>query len=236
MNKLPEKRDNAPPASRAHDIQAVVFDLDGLMFNTEEIYQEVGRTLLGRRGKTFEPDLMDKMMGRPPRIALQLMIDHHQLEIDVDALAAESNETFMELLDGRIAPMPGLVNLLDALETAKLPKSIATSSSRRFVEHVLQRFDYQPRFEFVLSSDDVTNGKPHPEVYLTAAARFGIAPEQMLVLEDSENGCRAAAASGAVAVAVPHGASLRHDVSMAAMVIDSLADPALYARLGIDSE
>lgn len=217
----------------ARDIKAVVFDLDGLMFNTEEIYQDVGHTLLRRRGKTYEPDLMDAMMGRPPKIALQLMIDHHSLATDVETLAAESAETFMELLDGRIAPMPGLTELLESLEAAKIPKSIATSSSRNFVLHVLDRFDYQPRFEFILSSDDVTNGKPHPEVYLTSAQQHGISPAEMLVLEDSENGCRAAAAAGALTVAVPGGASLRHDVSMATMVIDSLADPALYERLNL---
>ncbi len=218
-----------PPASR--EIQAVVFDLDGLMFNTEEIYQDVGSELLRRRGKSFEADLMDAMMGRPARVALQIMIDHHQLETDVESLSAESSETFMELLEGRIAPMPGLVDLLHALEAANIPKSIATSSSRHFVLHVLDRFGYQPRFEFVLSCDDVTHGKPNPEVYLAAAERFGIVPGQMLVLEDSQNGCRAASSAGAVTVAVPGGASLRHDFGMANLVISSLADPALYERL-----
>ncbi|MDA7978959.1 MAG: HAD family phosphatase [Pirellulales bacterium] len=218
------------------DIRAVVFDLDGLMFNTEEIYQEVGSTLLGRRGKRFEPDLRDAMMGRPPRVALQIMIDHHQLDIDVDALAAESSETFMGLLDDRIAPMPGLIRLMESLEAAEIPKAIATSSSRWFVDHVLRMFEYHTRFQFVLSSDDVTNGKPHPEVYLSAAKRFGIAPAEMLVLEDSENGCRAAAAAGAFTVAVPCGASMGHDVSMATLVINSLADVALYQRLRLPCE
>lgn len=217
-----------------HPIHAVVFDLDGLMFNTEDIYQECGTELLLRRGKLFEQELMDAMMGRPARVALQTMIDYHGLDVTLEALMAESSETFLSMLTGRLAPMPGLVPLLDALEAAELPKGIATSSSRKFVEHVLGQFGYQPRFQFILSCDDVTQGKPHPEVYLAAAARFGISPANMLVLEDSSNGCKAAAAAGAFTVAVPGGASLRHDLSMASLVINSLADPALYARLGIE--
>ena len=99
--------------------------------------------------------------------------------------------------------MPGLAELLDALEHGGIPKGIATSSGRRFTEHVLGRFDLAPRFQFILTGDDVSEGKPHPEVYLRAAANFGLSPANMMVLEDSQTGCRAAVAAGAFAVAVP---------------------------------
>ena len=86
---------------------------------------------------------------------------------------------------------------------------------------------------FILTAEDMSHGKPNPEIYLTAARRLDVPPERMLVLEDSENGCRAAAAAGAFAVAVPGDHSRRHDFSFAALVIDSLADPRLYAALGL---
>jgi beta-phosphoglucomutase-like phosphatase (HAD superfamily) len=87
------------------------------------------------------------------------------------------------------------------------------------------------RFAFVLTSADVTHGKPHPEIYQTAARRLAVDPGVMLVLEDSQAGCKAAVAAGAVAVAVPGGHSRRHDFSGARFIADSLADPRIKALL-----
>ena len=213
--------------------RAVVFDLDGLMFNTEELYQEVGTEILRRRGYEFTSELLDQMMGRPSRVALQIMIDTHTLKATVEELLAETDEIFPEILREKLAPMPGLVELLAALEQHGIPKGIATSSRRSFVERVLARFDYAPRFSPILTSEDITHGKPHPEIYLKAAERLAIATGEMLVLEDSQNGCRAAVAAGAITVAVPGTHSQRHDFSGAALVAESLGDPRIYDRLGI---
>jgi len=146
---------------------------------------------------------------------------------------AETDATFDTLLDDRLDVMPGLIDLLAALEHAKLPKAIATSSGPDFVQKVLGRFDLAPRFHFVLTCDDVKHGKPHPEVYQTAARRLQVPVEKMVVLEDSQNGCRAAVAAGAIAVAVPGGHSRRHDFSGAALIADSLADPRLLDLIGL---
>jgi HAD superfamily hydrolase (TIGR01509 family) len=216
-----------------HRLRAVVFDLDGLMFNTEDLYDEVGEAILRRRGRRFTDELKRLMMGRPGWISLQIMIDHHRLEATVAELQAESDALFAEILPRRLQPMSGLENLLEALEDAAIPKAIATSSSRAFARTVLAQFAYEPRFQFVLTSEDVTEGKPAPEVYLTACRRFGLAAEQVLVLEDSENGCRAAVAAGAFAVAVPGRHSVDHDFRGVAMVADSLADPRIYQALGL---
>ena len=215
-----------------HVPQAVVFDLDGLMLNTEDLYQEVGRILLGRRGKEFTAELLDAMMGRRPQQALAIMVEWHALEETVEQLAAESREIFIPVLDSGLAPMPGLLALLDTLEEAGIPKAVATSSGRVFVNDVLGRCNLPHRFQFILTAEDVVEGKPHPEIYLKAAERFGIAPQRMLVLEDSQIGCAAAVAAGAIAVAVPGGHSLRHNFLGATLVADSLADPRLLALLG----
>src|SRR6476661_215130 len=95
--------------------RAVVFDLDGLMFNSEELYQDVGSELLRRRGYVFTQELLDQMMGRPSHIALQMMIDTHTLKATVEELLAETDEIFPEILQSRLAPMPGLVELIDSL-------------------------------------------------------------------------------------------------------------------------
>ena len=217
---------SAPP-------KAVVFDLDGLMVNTEELYQDVGSELLRRRGKPFDADLLDAMMGRPANVALQIMIDWHKLDGTVEQLNAETDEIFATLLDQRLATMPGLWKLLAELERSGIPKAIATSSGPDFVRTVLGKFDLAPRFQFILTCNDIRQGKPHPEIYLLAASRWGYEPGEILVLEDSQNGCRAAVLAGTIAVAVPAGHSLRHDFSGATLIAESLADPRLFKLLGL---
>ena len=215
--------------------RAAVFDLDGLLFNTEELYQQVGSEVLRRRGHEFGPELLHAMMGRPGRVALQMMIDYHKLSDTVETLAQESAEIFPAILDERLAFMPGVPKLLAALERAGLPKAVATSSGRRFTTDVLGRFELEPRFQFLLTAEDVVEGKPHPEIYLKAAARFELEPSHVIVFEDSQNGCRAAAAAGAVVVAVPGDHSRHHDFTGAALIADTLADPRVYELLGIEA-
>lgn len=212
-------------------IRAVVFDLDGLLVNTEELYQHVGSELLRRRGRTFGPDLLDAMMGRPQQVSLRIMIDWHGLADTIETLAAETREIFAGLLDTRLETMPGAVPLLDDLSARGLPHAVATSSGPDFAADVLGRVGIRDRFAFVLTSADVVRGKPDPEIYRTAASRLDVAPDAMLVLEDSEAGCRAAVSAGAVVVAVPGGHSRRHDFSGAAFVAASLADPRVGALL-----
>jgi HAD superfamily hydrolase (TIGR01509 family) len=214
-------------------MRAVVFDMDGLMFNTEDVYTLAGAELLRRRGQEFTAELKHKMMGMRPQPAFERMIAHCRLTETWEQLAEESNRVFLDLLSGRLAMMPGLLQLLDALERTAIPKAVCTSSSRDLVAACLRPFNLRERFEFVLTAEDIVYGKPHPEIYLTAARRFGISPAEMLVLEDSENGCLSAAAAGACVVAVPGEHSRGHDFSMASLVVDSLADRRLYLTLGI---
>jgi len=218
------------PTSR---LRAVVFDMDGLMFNTEDVYWKVGTELLRRRGHEFTRELNNAVMGRPPRACFEEMIRWHSLDDTWEQLAAESEEIFLSLLDDSLAPMPGLVELLDRLEAAAIPKAICTSSVRRLLVAILSRFGMEPRFQFTLTAEDITHGKPHPEIYEKAAQWFGIDPHEMLVLEDSRTGCLAAARAGAFVVAVPGELSRDQDFGVASLVLDSLAHPRLYEALAL---
>jgi HAD superfamily hydrolase (TIGR01509 family) len=214
-------------------MRAIVFDMDGLMFNTEDVYTTAGTELLRRRGHAFTPELKNVMMGLQSRPSFEAMIRYCNLSETWQELAAESNRLFMAFLPARLAPMPGLLKLLDTLERAGIPKAIATSSSRVLVDPCLEPFDMHKRFQFVLTAEDIAQGKPHPEIYLTAARRFGVPAAEMMVLEDSQNGCLAAASAGAFTVAVPGQHSREHDFSMASLVVESLADPRLYEAIGM---
>ncbi|QDU28649.1 Phosphorylated carbohydrates phosphatase [Anatilimnocola aggregata] len=217
----------------ASTIQAVTFDLDGLMFNTEMLYGRVLRILLEKRKKPFEQRLLDSMMGRPGYVALQILVDWHGLSETVEDIYADSDAIFLDMLDRELAPMPGLVELLSALEHGGIPKGIATSSRAPVVYRMLDQFGWRPRFDFILTSADVEHGKPNPEIYLKAAKQHGIEPAAMLVLEDSHNGCLAAINAGAHAVAVPGEHSHAHDFTGAQFVADTLRDRRIYELLGL---
>ena len=146
----------------SHPMRAVVFDMDGLMFNTEDVYTLVGTELLRRRGCEFTAELKDKMMGLQPQPAFAAMIEQCRLADTWQELAVESNRLFFDLLGDHLAMMPGLLPLLDALERAGIPKAIGTSSSRDVVAACLRPFDLEGRFQFVLAAENIRHGKPHP--------------------------------------------------------------------------
>lgn len=218
--------------SSRQPIAAVAFDLDGLMFNTEELYLKVGQEILGRRGHDLTMDLVARMMGRTSDIALQIMIDTHQIDATVQQLEEETDEVFDGLLRRELTPMPGLLDLLDALEKCNLPAAITTSSRRAFLDKVLAVSGLGHQFAFFLTSENVQQGKPHPEIYQTAASQFGVETKRMMVLEDSENGCKAAVAAGAFAVAVPGEHSREHSFDGASLIAENLSDGRIYQRIG----
>eukprot|EP00913_Durusdinium_trenchii_P023340 g21918.t1 len=209
------------PPSTSITIKAVVFDLDGLMFNTEDVFNASGRELLKRRGHVMTPEILSQMMGRRAEEAFAILIEMLNLTETIPELLAESQKIFDSLLESALAPMPGLFHLLDHIENARLPKAVATSSGRTYLEGILSRFELLERFPLTLTAEDVTKGKPHPEIYLSAANRLGVEPPEMLVLEDSEAGTRAAAAAGAVAISVPHEHSRAHDFTVAHYVAET---------------
>ena len=218
------------------EIRAVTFDLDGLMFNTEDLYDDVSEKVLGRRGQHFTDELKLKMMGLPGPKAIGVMRQHCGLTESVDHLLREFHDGMFELLPHRLRPMPGLLSLLDLLGRCEVPLSIATSSSRSFLDRTLAISGLADRFQFTLTSDDVTNGKPHPDVYLKSASIHDVHPARMLVLEDSLMGSRAAVAAGAYTIAVPGTHSANLDFSHVDVVIDSLEAAELTALFAENSQ
>ena len=221
-----------PALPDAPAIHAVAFDMDGLMFNTEAAFNRAGRELLRRRGHELKPEALRLMMGRRAVEAFSALIAFYGLTDPPEELQEEYRVLFWAALEGKLEAMPGLFSLLDAIERRGLPMAVCTSSERAYLQDMLRRFDLWDRFAVTLGAEDVSHGKPDPEIYLTAAERLGVAPAHLLVLEDSENGNRAAAAAGTVAVAVPHEHCAGLDYSCAFLVADTLADPRIAALLG----
>ncbi len=212
-------------------IRAVCFDLDGLMFNTEHVFFDAGGELLRRRGHEMTLDVMNVLIGRRPMESFQALVAYLKLDESPEELLAESRVIFHAMLQERLAPMTGLFELLDAIEAAGIPKGVATSSPRFYLNEVLGRFELLPRFCITLTSEDVTQGKPNPEIYLKAARLLSVEPSEMLVMEDSEAGTRAGVAAGAHVVSIPHEFSAAHSFEGARHIAGSLIDPYILQLL-----
>lgn len=204
---------------------AVAFDMDGLMFDTEDVYWKTASEVLRRRGCEYTQELCHAIMGRPPKYCFELMIDHFGLTETWEELHAESEEVFIRLLDSGFKIMPGLIPLLKTVEECGLPKSVCTSSSQKVAQEVIGRVGLLDRFGFILAFEDIVNGKPNPEIYLKAAGRFGIEPNRMLVFEDSASGVWSALDAGSFVVAVRAEHNRAVDLSHASLVVERLDAP-----------
>ncbi|MBM81595.1 MAG: hydrolase [Planctomycetaceae bacterium] len=194
------------------------------MFNTEDVFEIAGNILVERRGKTMPEDVRSQMMGRRAHEAFAILKEALGLSDSIDTMIDETKEIFYSHLDAHLQPMPGLFELLDLLEARNIPKCVATSSYRDYLLDLLKRFDLSDRFVALLSAEDVVEGKPNPEIYQKAAKSLQIAPQEMLVLEDSQAGTEAGAAAGAMVMSIPNRHTDMQDFSVATIVGKSLND------------
>jgi HAD superfamily hydrolase (TIGR01509 family) len=215
-------------------VRAVVFDLDGLMFDTEALFHRVSSEALAARGKEFTPEIMQAMLGRRAAEVGDALKTLAGLEEPAEDLLAEVRARFAAEVDSAVHPTPGLFALLDHLKRRGLPLAVATSSRRSYAEQLLARHGLSDRFAFILAAEDVARGKPDPEIYRRAAERFDVPAQAMLVLEDSPAGLAAARGAGAIAVGVPHQHSPAGNLTAADLVVPRLDDPALLRLTASD--
>jgi HAD superfamily hydrolase (TIGR01509 family) len=184
-------------------IDAVIFDMDGLIFDTERLIrcavQEAGRSI----GYQISDAFFDSMIGVPGAECEILIRTQFGPSFPFAEYVAACRIESARLLAHELPIKPGAVALLDHLRDARMPIGLATSSGRETTERHLHRSDLRRYFDVVVTRNDVPRGKPHPDLFLKAADDLGVAPRHCLVLEDSHNGIRAAAAAGCVPVMVP---------------------------------
>jgi pseudouridine-5'-monophosphatase len=183
----------------------VLFDMDGVLLDTERLYTQASRTVCARYGKTFDWALKSQMMGRQALDAARHLVTSLALPITPDAYLRES-WALLETLMPTAAAMPGARALSDALAARGVPQAVASSSPRHLFElKTRQHGDWFARFPVIVLGDDprVRHGKPAPDIFLVAAADLGADPAACVVIEDSPSGIAAAHAAGMQVVAVP---------------------------------
>jgi len=182
---------------------AVIFDLDGLLFDTEQLYQDAIMAAAIELGHDITPAIFHTMIGRPWVQTRIFLLEHYGSSFPVDELLATWHRHFAVIVETQLVVKPGVLELLDALDTLGLPRGIATSSSHKTVQHHLAAHDLGGRFHHIVASGDYAAGKPAPDPYLLAAKCLGVDPSLCLALEDSYNGVRSAAAAGMMTIMVP---------------------------------
>jgi beta-phosphoglucomutase-like phosphatase (HAD superfamily) len=218
----------------AWNYRCVVFDLDGTMVDTEPVFERAVSELLRDRGLALTPALAHRMLGTPTRQAFEHLRDHFGLTEDLDSLCEESIDRLFALFD--VDPpqlLSGVRSLLDALHQRNIPRAIATSSHREHVDRVLAPHKVLHHFAFVMTCEDVSRGKPAPEIYEKTARRLGVSPEEMVVLEDSPNGMRAAKEAGARCIVIPHSRVPTHDLGLADAIVSSLESLEFLELMGL---
>lgn len=182
---------------------AVIFDLDGLLADTEPLWTESARRLLARRGLQYAPELKARTIGRHPIEVMGIYKETYRLEEEPAALAAERVALLRELYEKDLRPMPGAPELVGALAAERVPMAVASSSPASLIELVLDRLELGQDIPVRVGSERVQRGKPAPDLFLLAAAELGVPPSACVVLEDAPAGMLAARAAGMLCVAVP---------------------------------
>jgi HAD superfamily hydrolase (TIGR01509 family) len=182
---------------------AVVFDMDGLLFDTERLYQEALTLAAVAGGHHVAPDFFRQTVGLPWTKTRALFLSHFGDGFPVDEFQAAWVRHFWESAEGRPLLKPGALELLNMLDRRGLPCAIATSSSPRTVERHLEAHNLIGYFQAIVGHGDYEKGKPEPDPFLKAAERLGIAPHFCLALEDSLNGVRSASSAGMMTIMVP---------------------------------
>jgi HAD superfamily hydrolase (TIGR01509 family) len=184
------------------ELRGVLFDMDGLLVDSEPIWFEVESSVMSRLGGSWDESDQAALVGGSLQRSLDYLLAKASRPVSRDVVAGWMVDGMVELLGTRpLRVMPGARELLSEVAAAGVPYGLVTSSERPVMEAVLGRLSVS--FPITVCGDDVSNSKPDPEPYLLAAAKLGADPRRCVALEDSPNGVAAAEAAGCLMVAVP---------------------------------
>jgi HAD superfamily hydrolase (TIGR01509 family) len=216
-------------------IAAVVFDLDGVLIDSEQVWDDARRELVAERGGTWTADATRAMMGMSSLEWSRYMHDKLGVDLEPVEISAAVVEKLEQLYRRGLPVLPGAREAVRAL-AARWPLGLASSSNREIIDLVLELAGLTDAFAVTVSSEEVARGKPAPDVYLEVARRLDVLPAQCAAVEDSTNGLRSAAAAGMRVIAFPNPAfpPAEDALRLASAVIDSLDElrpslPALAA-------
>ena len=216
-------------------IEAVVFDLDGVLIDSEPVWEQVRRGLVAERGGHWAPDAQRRLMGMSTPEWARYLSEDLGVGLPPDQVAALVVDRMAASYRDHIPLLPGAVEAVRRL-AARWPLGLASSAPAALIETVLEASGLRSCFQVAMSTEQVARGKPAPDIYLAVAARLGVAPADCAAVEDSSNGLRSAAAAGLHVIAIPRPQYPPDPDALAAtsLILPTLAalTPAAVAALG----
>ncbi len=203
-------------------IAAVIFDMDGVLIDSEPVHFEATRALLASHGVTYRPGDGEDFVGCTDREVFTTLKARYRLTAAVDDLATAWIDLVVRLLRGPLVPLHGVSTALQAVESRGLRLALASSSAPKVIAATLEGLGLADRFEARVSGHEVARGKPAPDIFLEAARRLAVGPASCLVVEDSYNGLTAALAAGMSCAVVPCASTAAHDFSRATVRMETL--------------
>jgi HAD superfamily hydrolase (TIGR01509 family) len=214
---------------------AVIFDLDGVLIDSETAWNDARRELVLESGGSWRDDAQRAMMGMSSLEWSRYMHEQLGVPMSAEAISAEVVKRLARLYRERLPLLPGAREAVSSL-APRWPLAIASSANRSIIALVLELAALSDCFQATVSSEEVAHGKPAPDVYLEAARRISCEPASCAAVEDSANGLRAAAAAGMAVIAIPNRDFLPDAAALASadVVLESIEslDPGVVARLG----
>jgi HAD superfamily hydrolase (TIGR01509 family) len=184
-------------------IEAVVFDMDGVLIESEEVWDAIRAVYVRERGGRYDAEIQRAMMGMSSPEWSSYLHETAGVPDSPEEINAEVVRRLLEAYRSHLPLMPGAVDAVKRL-AERYPLAVASSSNRPIIDAVLELAGLAQYFQVTVSSEEVPRGKPAPDVYLEAARRLGVAPERCAAVEDSHGGIRAAKAAGMFTIAFPN--------------------------------
>jgi HAD superfamily hydrolase (TIGR01509 family) len=205
-------------------LKAIVFDMDGLMVDSEPLSQQAWDDYLRPYGHKLTEEIVSNIIGLRADISTPTIKELFNLPEPVPVIIAKRAAIYSQIRANGVPTMPGLHELHAEIARRQIPWAVATSSPRSHAVEILQKLGLQDRCRAIAAGDEVAHGKPQPDIYLLAAARLGIPPQNCLALEDSGPGSLAAARAGMTVIAIPNAQTKTADFSHVHYRYSSLHD------------
>ena len=202
--------------------QAVIFDLDGVLWDGEPLYHEAFNLILEPYGVHVSDDDYDQIIGLSVEAAWDWVCRRFDLSVPPADFLRAYNEAVLRLLERPVKPLPGVRPLIGELRRRAVPIAVASTSLRAWVDATLRGLNLQGAFDAVVSASEVPNGKPAPDLFLAAAARLGVPPQGCLAVEDTGPGIAGAKAAGMFAVQLRAASTAQPPLPDADLVLDAL--------------
>jgi HAD superfamily hydrolase (TIGR01509 family) len=214
-------------------MKAIIFDMDGLMVDSERLYQQAQEEITRQFNKTLPERARLKMMGRKPLESMKIFAEALDIPTDAEQLLETRNNIMREKYKNDLVPLPGLNHIIDAFY-GKLKMAISTGAQEEFLDIVVDQLEIRNKFDVLQASDEIEQGKPHPEIYLKTCKKLGLNPGECIVLEDSLNGVLAGKRAGCYVIAVPSEYTKQENFDSADFVADDLFSAARHINDLID--